>query len=244
MGADQNHNWQATVASTLDWWCDAGVDCEIDDAPRDWLARAAPSPVAERPTSSAQENAPVPAKLPATLAEFALWRLGADVPEACWPGKALGTQGAAESGLMIVVDSPDREDDAAGALLSGSAGRLFDRMLAAIGRDRQSLYIVSLAVKRLPAGRVAPEVGEKLEALLRHHVALAGPKRILALGNAASRAITGLDVTQARGNLRAVNHDGGTSEVVASFHPRFLLERPAAKADAWRDLKMLIGGLE
>jgi DNA polymerase len=33
-------------------------------------------------------------------------------------------------------------------------------------------------------------------------------------------------------------------EAVASFHPRFLLEKPAYKAEAWKDLQMLIGGLE
>jgi uracil-DNA glycosylase family 4 len=121
---------------------------------------------------------------------------------------------------------------------------LFDRMLAAIGRDRNSVYLTALAVKRPPAGRVADEAGQKMEALIRHHLSLAAPKRVLALGNAASRAITGLDVANARGSLRVVNHDKGTSEVVASFHPRFLLERPAAKADAWKDLRLLIGGLE
>jgi DNA polymerase len=67
---------------------------------------------------------------------------------------------------------------------------------------------------------------------------------VLALGNAASRAITGLDVANARASLRKVNHDGGTSEVVASFHPRFLLEKPVAKADAWKDLRVLMGGFE
>ena len=244
MGADQNHLWQATIASALEWWRDAGVDCEIDDSPRDWMARLAAAPVAAGLPSRVQEAVAAPAKLPETLAEFAAWRLGPGAPEAGWPGKALGIQGSTASGLMIVVDTPDREDDAAGELLSGSAGRLFDRMLAAIGRDRQSIYLAALAMKRPPAGRIAPDASEKLDALLRHHIALVRPKRILALGNAASRAVTGLDVADARASLRAINHDGGTVQVVASFHPRFLLERPAAKADAWKDLKMLIGGFE
>lgn len=244
MGADQNHDWRASIASALEWWRDAGVDCEIDDLPRDWLARAAaPSSVERLPGQVAEAPVAAPS-LPATLDEFAAWRLGPAAPEAGWPGKALGTQGEVASGLMVVVDMPDREDDAAGQLLSGSAGALFDRMLAAIGRDRQSIYLVALAVKRPPAGRVSEDVGKKLEALLRHHLSLARPKRVLALGNAASRAITGLDVAHARGSLRQVNHDGGTSEVVASFHPRFLLEKPVAKADAWKDLRVLMGGIE
>jgi DNA polymerase len=35
-----------------------------------------------------------------------------------------------------------------------------------------------------------------------------------------------------------------TVEAIASFHPRFLLERPAQKAEAWRDLQLLIEGLD
>jgi DNA polymerase len=241
MGADQNHNWQSSIASALEWWHDAGVDCEVDDAPRDWLARM---PVADALPNAVREAVAEGPKLPESLEEFAVWRLGAAAPEAGWPGQALGTQGEVASGLMILVDMPDRDDEAAGALLAGSAGKLFDRMLAAIGRDRQSVYLTALSAKRYPAGRVSDEIGQKLEALIRHHLLLAAPKRVLALGNAASRALTGMDVANARGNLRVVNHEGGTSEVVASFHPRFLLERPAAKADAWKDLKMLIGGLE
>jgi DNA polymerase len=244
MGADQNLDWRASIASALEWWRDAGVDCEIDDSPRDWLARAAAAPVADRLAAHVQDRAPAAAKLPETLAEFATWRLGSAAPEAGWPGRALGTQGDIAGGVMIVVDMPDREDDAAGQLLSGTVGALFDRMLAAIGRDRQSIYLAALAVKRPPAGRVTDETGRKLEELIRHHLSLARPKRILALGNAASRAITGLDVAHARGSLRPVNHDGGTSEVVASYHPRFLLEKPAAKADAWKDLRLLMGGVE
>jgi DNA polymerase len=243
MGADQNHDWRASIASALEWWRDAGVDCEIDDSPRDWLARAGATPAVDRLPEQVRDAVEAPT-LPATLEEFTIWRLGTAVPEAGWPGQALGTQGDVASGLMIVVDMPDREDDAAGQLLSGSAGVLFDRMLAAIGRDRQSIYLAALAVKRPPAGRVTEETGQKLAALIRNHLSLARPKRVLALGNAASRAITGLDVANARASLRKVNHDGGTSEVVASFHPRFLLEKPVAKADAWKDLRVLMGGFE
>lgn len=244
MGADQKHDWRASIASALEWWRDAGVDCEIDDSPRDWLARAAATPVVAQLPHHVRDAVVEAPMLPATLEEFTVWRLGAAAPEAGWPGQALGTQGDVASGLMIVVDMPDREDDAAGQLLSGSAGALFDRMLAAIGRDRQSIYLAALAVKRPPAGRLSEETGQKLEALIRHHLSLARPKRVLALGNAASRAITGLDVANARASLRQVNHDGGTSEVVASFHPRFLLEKPVAKADAWKDLRLLMGGFE
>ena len=66
---------------------------------------------------------------------------------------------------------------------------------------------------------------------------------MLALGDAASRALTGLGLAEARGRIRAVNHSGGTMNVVASHHPRFLLDRPAMKAGAWADLQLLQRGL-
>ena len=111
MGADQHNDWRASVASALEWWRDAGVDCEIDEAPRDWLARL---PSADKLPSAVREEPAEMVKLPETLADFADWRIGPAAPEAGWPGKALGDAGDAASGLMIVADMPDREDEAAG----------------------------------------------------------------------------------------------------------------------------------
>ena len=105
---------------------------------------------------------PAPA-LPDTLAAFEAWRVGPEAPEAGWPGRPIGAQGSAQSGLMILVDLPDREDSDAGVLLSGAVGRLFDRMLAAIGRDRASIYLASVCATRPGAGRIAPEIEVRLE---------------------------------------------------------------------------------
>ena len=177
----------------------------------------------------------------ATLSEFEAWRLGPEAPDAGWSERRVGPQGQASGGLMVLLEAPEREDEAAGMLLSGAVGTLFDRMLAAIGRTRESIYLASVAVARPLAGRVPSEAIEELGRIARHQVGLAAPKRLLVIGNAASRAILGADIAQARGILHNFNHDAGTTGVVASFHPRFLMERPAAKAEAWRDLRLLMG---
>jgi DNA polymerase len=247
MGADQNLDWHATAASAIDWWIDAGVDASVDESPRDWLAAiVAPPPAARRPAAVA-EAAPEPA-LPATLDAFLAWRQSDAAPEAAWPGAFLTAQGPADAPLLVLVDVPEREDAESSVLLSGAAGRLFDRMLAAIGQSRASIHLVALCAKRPIAGRIAPEFEERLVEIARHHVALAAPKRVLLLGNAPSRALLAADVARARESLRAVNLTSGntsvTVEAVASFHPRFLLERPAQKAEAWRDLQLLIRGLD
>jgi DNA polymerase len=52
--------------------------------------------------------------------------------------------------------------------------------------------------------------------------------------------VLGIDRQAAKGGLRDFNHDGGTTGVVASLHPRLLIERPAMKAESWRDLQLLV----
>jgi uracil-DNA glycosylase family 4 len=252
MGADLNLDWQAAAASAIDWWRDAGVDASIDEAPRDWLAPVeAPQPVA-RTARAAVAEAPVARPLPATLEAFEAWRTSAEAPETGWSGTPIAAQGPSSAEIMILTDMPERDDADSGMLMSGAVGRLFDRMLAAIGQDRSSVYLVPLCTVRPTAGRIAPEIEERLNEVVRHHVMLAAPKRLLLLGNAPSRASLGADAARIRGGIHVVNLSGGkmpqpinevTVQAVASFHPRFLLERPAAKAEAWKDLQMLIAGL-
>lgn len=254
MGADQSINLITVAASALDWWQEAGVDALIDEAPRNWLAAVEPVLAAPRTAGARAAVAEIIAPpLPDTLVAFEAWRTGPDAPEAGWPGRPIAAQGSSASDIMVMIDLPEREDADSGVLMSGAAGRLFDRMLAAIGRDRESIYLVPVCATRPVAGRVAPEIEDRLNEVARHHVLLARPKRLLLLGNAPSRALLGADATRARGSLHVINlsggkgHDGGkdiATQAVASFHPRFLLERPAAKAEAWKDLQMLIGELE
>ena len=233
MGADQHHDWSDIAASALDWWREAGVDSLVSDEPRDWLARTrAPS------VATVAEAAPEPEQLPQTLADFVAWRVGEDAPEARWGTPAVGSEGDPASGLMIVCDMPGET-----GLLDGAAGRLFDAMLAAIGRSRQTIYLAGLAAARPLGGRVPPEDVARLAELLLHHVALAAPKRLLLLGQAVSRAVIGTESAAAPNSFHAVNLNDVTVQAVASHHPRFLLEHPRLKGEAWRDLQLLVGGM-
>lgn len=238
MGAELT-DWRAAAASALEWWRDAGVDVLVDESPRDWLAPPVPAPApAAAPDAATSGGAPV--GMPATLAEFLTWRTGTGAPEAAWRGPHLPPEGD-PAGLFVVTNPPEREDSGEGRLMTGAQGMLFDRMLAAIGLDRARVHLVPVATARPPAGRLGASEAERLGAVLRHHLALAKPSRVLLMGETASRALLGMDCARARGRTHFVNHEGGRTAVIASFHPRLLLQRPAAKADAWRDLRMLMG---
>lgn len=239
MGADQQIDWNAAAASALDWWHEAGVDTLVEEAPRDWLAM----PATAASTIAAAPAPPIPAAMPSVFTEFLDWRRGDAAPEAAWRGVSIAASGPATSDVMVLVDCPDRDDESGGILMSGQVGRLFDRMLAAIGRDRATVHLAAVCAKRPVAGRMPGEVEVRLAEIAQHHVALVAPKRLLLLGNAASRAVLGAELIGMRGRLHGFNHKGGQTGVVASFHPRFLIEKPAAKAEAWKDLQMLIGGM-
>lgn len=237
VGADQFFE-AGLYASALEWWRDAGVDVLTEGSPHDWLAAPAPrAPAAPAPAAPAPG---VPA-LPDTLDAFLAWREGADGPDADWGGERVLASGPADARVMVLLDQPDRDDCAAGVLLSGAAGRLFDRMLAAVGLSRDAVYVASVCVRRPATGRLPRGSEARLAEVAMHHLSLVRPERLLLLGEAASRAVLGPDMGATRGILHWVNHRSGTSGAVASLHPRLLLQRPAVKAEAWRDLRLVFG---
>ncbi|WP_347090929.1 uracil-DNA glycosylase [Sphingomonas parapaucimobilis] len=235
----------ALAASILDWWHDAGVDLLVEDEPRDWSAPEpvrAPRVMPGQPPAAAALATSV-ASLPDTLEAFLAWRLSDAAPEASWDGISLTATGPADAALMVLVDCPDRDDGDAGQILSGAPGRLFDRMLAAMGLSRETVHIASVCARRPIAGRTPAGLETRLAEIALHHVALIAPRGLLLLGNAASRAVLGTELTDARGHSHAIDHKSGKSTAVATFHPRFLIEKPMAKAESWKDLQRVMGDL-
>jgi DNA polymerase len=239
--------------SALNWWEEAGVDTFIDEEPRDWLAQPAPatpssSDVApSRPqgaVASPQSALPravvVPAAaLPTDLAAFRRFLLeDASVPGP--PAARIDTTGDAASGAMIILDMPEQGDRAAEQLLSGDVGQLFGKMLGAMGLSRETAYLAPLSPARSASGRLTPEIIATLGTLMRHHIALVRPKRLLLLGDAPTRALLGFGCVEARGQRHEISGDFGQIPAIASFHPRLLIQTPDRKKAAWADLQLFM----
>lgn len=230
------HRFRDAIASAIGWWAEAGVGTLAEEQPRDWLAAPAKGPkIAEPPV-------PAPASLvPNSLdALHALLATGDYAPQSAPPSRRIASSGTPGAALMIVADMPDADD--AGTLFTGETGRLFDAMIAAMGLDRARIYIAPFSPAR-SAGRIAPDQGAALAALMRRHVALAAPRALMIFGDEPARWLLGEQALQARGGLRELNHDSGTVPVIATFHPRHLRRMPALKASAWADMRLLLGVL-
>ena len=227
----------AAAESALSWWTEAGVDTLVDEAPRDWLKpRSKPVPAPAAIAVEAPEET-----FPGQLDLFQAWLASTDRLAFASPAAPrICPAGDPNSGLMILADMPSGEDCSAGTLISGEAGRLFDRMLAAIGRDRDSIYLAALSCIRSPSGQLNSEAMKSCAALARHHVGLAAPKAVLLFGDSCSKALLGLSVPQARGRWHEIATHAGPVKALATIAPRQLLDSPRLKALAWADLQMLI----
>lgn len=244
-----NHGSAAEIASLIGWWEDAGLDVLVDEAPRDWLARpeqpalmAVSSAISARQSAAAAPAKPVstPAPgFPETLPAFQSWLATSE--KISMPLAArVAASGDPASGLMVLIDLPEAEDPATGRLLSGAAGDLFDKMIGAMGRDRDGLYLSAMAPGRPAGGYVDRAQGVLFGQLARHHVALAKPRALLLMGEQPSRTFLNLGFVEARGRVHDVQLPGGAISAVATFHPRTLLQHPQQKRRAWEDLQLLM----
>jgi uracil-DNA glycosylase family 4 len=236
----------AAAASALQWWDEAGVDILIDETPRDWLRpkprdEAPATPEATAPAAPASASAQADEALPGQLDLFQAWLRDSDrLPFAAPAAPRVCPSGDPASGLMIVADMPTGEDCAAGTLIAGEAGRLFDRMLAAIGRDRSSIYLAALSCLRSPTGSFTSDAAKQCATLARHQIGLVAPKAVLLFGDATAKALLGLSVAQARGRWHEIATHHGAIKALVTISPKQLLDAPRLKRLAWEDLQMLI----
>ena len=150
--------------------------------------------------------------------------------------------------VMIIGEAPGREEDIKGKPFVGRAGRLLDRMLAAIGLARdaetpeRAVYITNVLPWRPPQNRepTREEIAMLLP-FLERHVALAGPEIVVLMGNTSCQAALGRrGITRLRGSWA----EAFGRPALPMFHPAGLLRNPHNKRLAWADLLELQARLE
>ncbi len=158
--------------------------------------------------------------------------------------------------LMVVGEGPGETEDLLGRPFVGRAGQLLDKMLAAIGFARESVYICNtvkcrptLAGPRGPRNR-APDFDEMTNCrpFLDRQIEIVAPQAILAVGSPAAKSFLGRDfqITKMRGRWY-VGPNG--IPLMVTFHPAYVLRQTGGEIEAtkrmvWNDLKAVRAKLD
>jgi DNA polymerase len=156
------------------------------------------------------------------------------------------------SSVMFVGEAPGEDEDRQGVPFVGVSGKLLDRMLAAIGLDRTSVYISNILFWRPPGNR-SPTDAETAACLpfAERHIALVQPKILVPLGGVAAKNLlrTKDGITRIRGRWTEYTPHLGREDTppircLPMYHPAYLLRQPGAKRQAWKDLLLLKKGID
>jgi uracil-DNA glycosylase len=150
--------------------------------------------------------------------------------------------GNAKAELVFVGEGPGRDEDLQGLPFVGRAGKLLTQMIEAMGLTRDQVYIANVVKCRPPENR-QPEKDEVATCIpfLMRQLDVIHPKVIVCLGNIAAQNLLG--------TMKSISHFRGQwfdfrgMQLLATYHPAYLLRNPAAKGDVWKDLQKVMGVL-
>jgi uracil-DNA glycosylase len=249
------------VRALLDFYAEAGVDALLGEQPIDRFAEAdrpeekqKTTAPAAKPRSFDQKAAPFIAppspdaaamaareaaksankleELRAILDKFGGCALKATATQLVF---ADGNPGAK---VMFVGEAPGRDEDIEGLPFVGRSGKLLDRMLAAIGLDRTSVYIANIVPWRPPGNRTpTPQESAICLPFIHRQIELADPDILVCLGGPSAQTLLGIKdgITKTRGRWFTFNTGQRDIRAMPTFHPAFLLRSPLQKRFAWRD---------
>ncbi len=151
----------------------------------------------------------------------------------------LFAEGDPASGLLLIGEVPDADEDRAGRVFAGPSGGLLDRMLASIGLSRRQMLIAPLIPWRPPGDRrVNPAEMAACLPFLHRLLTLVRPRHLLLMGTRPARALLETEAPLSRLRGKWLNTAGG-HRALAMRHPGQLLANPACRREAWHDLLLL-----
>ena len=158
--------------------------------------------------------------------------------------------------VMVIGEAPGTDEDRQGLPFVGVSGQLLDKMFDCIGLNRKAedatkaLYISNILNWRPPGNRTPTEAEITLALpFVERHIALIRPQYVVLMGAVAAKGLINMDqsISKLRGKFYtyAPINQGVTDEldkpiqILATYHPSFLLRTPLQKKKAWQDLLML-----
>ncbi|MDG5747436.1 hypothetical protein P8Q88_04520 [Qipengyuania sp. XHP0207] len=187
------------LEGAIAWWREAGVDFDYADAPTQWLAEpeadhavaapqgaVPPPPPPATPLTRALEQEAAPliggalTDWPTNLEKFREWWMTEPSLAEGSLDRRVPPRGVAGAKLCILVPQPEPDDGE--GLLTGGAGRLLSAMLQSMEVSADEVYLASVLPAPMPLPDWSVLARRGLAEVTRHHLALAAPARVLAIG--------------------------------------------------------------
>lgn len=203
--------------------------------------RLVPADEAEMAARELARTAATLGDLQALVADFDGCPLKATASKLCF------ARGRTDARVMLIGEAPGRDEDMQGVPFVGRAGKLLDKMLAAIGLSPDDAYITNLVFWRPPGNRTpTPQEVQACQPFLERQIELVSPEILVFLGAAAAKQLTGAaeGIMKLRGRWLTYSGAAGQMRAMATLHPAYLLRNPLAKRLAWRDLLQIRAALD
>jgi DNA polymerase len=147
--------------------------------------------------------------------------------------------------LAFVGEGPGRDEDLQGLPFVGAAGQLLDRIILAMGLDRERDVWIANIVKCRPPNNRTPEPSEMTACtpFLVRQLAVTRPEVIVALGKTAASFLLGS--RDAMGRLRGRWGTFQGVPVLPTWHPSYLLRQENsgdrnARRETWEDMQRVL----
>ena len=140
--------------------------------------------------------------------------------------------------ILFIGEAPGADEDEQGLAFVGRAGQLLTKMIAAMGFQRDEVFIANILKCRPPDNRPpTPEEMAVCIPYLKRQIAEIQPKVIVALG---ATSVLGLLNLTGIGQLRGKWQKFEGMDLMPTYHPSYLLRNPIMKKEAWLDLQTVL----
>ncbi len=147
-------------------------------------------------------------------------------------------EGNPQARVVFVGEGPGAEEDRSGRPFVGRAGQLLDKMIAAVGWQREDVYICNV-VKCRPPGNRNPELDEiaTCRQFLDRQLRAIAPRAIVTLGKPAAATLLGRSVAITR--ERGIWREWEGIPLMPTLHPAYLLRQYTRenRQAVWDDLR-------
>lgn len=146
--------------------------------------------------------------------------------------------------IMFVGEAPGRNEDLQGLPFVGAAGKNLDKLLDAVGLNREDIYIANILKCRPPENRdPLPEEIKAHTPWLLKQIKDIRPKVVCSLGNYATKfflARGDVDemknqpgITQVHGVARDIDMEGVKFKLIPLFHPAAIIYNRTKLTPLW-----------